>query len=59
MGWYNYNPKDVVRVYEDKDFIVDYNTSGRMYRISIFEDGHFKDEFWFNEYKEELIKSQS
>ena len=53
MGWYNYNPKDVVRIYEDKDFIVDYNKSGKMYRISVFEDDHFKDEFWFDEYKED------
>lgn len=58
MGWYNYNPKDVVRVYEDKDFIVDYNKSGKMYRVSVFDDDHFKDEFWFDAYgeKECLIR---
>ena len=53
MSWYNCNPKDTVRVYEDEYVIVDYNKSGKMYRVSIFEDGHFNDEFWFNEYKEE------
>lgn len=53
MGWYNYNPNEVVRVYEDECVVVDYNKVGKMYRVSIFEDGHFKDEFWFDEYKEE------
>lgn len=53
MGWYNYNPKDVVNVYEDEYVVVDYNKSGKMYRVSIFEDCHFVDEFWFDEYKED------
>ena len=53
MGWYNYNPKDVVNVYEDEYVVVDYNKSGKMYRVTIFEDGHFVDEFWFDEYKED------
>lgn len=53
MGWYSYNPKDVVRVYEDEYVAVDYNKSGKMYRVTIFEDGHFVDEFWFDEYKED------
>ena len=58
MGWYNYNPKDVVNVYEDKHVAVDYNKVSKMYRVTIYENGHLKDEFWFNEYKEELIKSE-
>lgn len=53
MGWYNYNPKDIVNIYEDEYVAVDYNKSGKMYRVTIYEDGHFKDEFWFDEYKEE------
>lgn len=55
MGWYSYNPKDVVRVYEDEYVAVDYNKSGKMYRVTIFEDGHFVDEFWFDEYKEQIL----
>lgn len=51
MGWYSYNPKDVVNIYEDKYVAVDYNKSGKIYRVTIYEDGHFKDEFWFDEYK--------
>lgn len=53
MGWYNYNPEDVVNIYEDEYITVDYNKSGKMYRVTIYEDGDFKDEFWFNEYKED------
>jgi hypothetical protein len=52
MGWYNYNPKDVVNIYEDEYVTVDYNKSGKMYRVTIYKDGHFEDEFWFYEYKE-------
>ena len=53
MDWYNYNPKDVVNIYEDECVAVDYNKNGKMYRVTIYEGGHFKDEFWFDEYKEE------
>lgn len=55
MGWYSYNPMDVVRVYEDEYVVVDYNKSGKMYRVSIFEDSHVVDEFWFDEYKRSNI----
>ena len=53
MGWYSYNPKDTVRIYEDEYVTVDYNKTGKMYRVTIFEDGHFSDDFWFDEYKED------
>ena len=43
---------DVVRICDSDNFVVDYDKSRGMYRVSAFEDGHFKDECWFDEYKE-------
>ena len=59
LGWYSYNPEYTVRVYEDEFVTVDYNKIGKMYRVTIFEDGHFSDEFWFNEYKEKEVELNS
>ena len=59
MGWYNLNPKDNVIVFNSEDFIVDYNKSGKMYRVSVFEDCHFKDEFWFDAYEEKELEIQN
>ena len=59
MGWYSYNPKDVVSVYEDEYVAVDYNKSGKMYRVTIYEDGHYKDEYWFDAYEEKEITNKT
>ena len=56
LGWYNYNYKDTVKVYEDEFVTVDYNKVGKMYRVTMFEEGHFIDEFWFNAYEEKELK---
>ena len=42
----------LIRISESDDWIVDYDRERGMYRVSYFEDGHFKDECWFDEYKE-------
>ena len=55
-SWYEGNPKDMIRIDESDDFIVDYDTKIKMYRVSYFEDYHFKDEFWFDAYKEQDLK---
>lgn len=41
----------MIRVCESDDFIVDYFKDKGMYRVSIFEDGHFQDEYWFDAYE--------
>ena len=43
---------NLIRIFESEDSIVDYDKEYRMYRVSIFEDGHFKDEVWFDAYQE-------
>lgn len=42
----------LIRVCESNDFIVDYDVERGMYRVSYFEDNHFKDECWFDAYKD-------
>lgn len=41
---------NLIRVSETDDCIVDYDKERGKYRVSIFEHGHFWDEFWFDEY---------
>ena len=43
----NYN---WIKIKEDSDWIIDYSPTTGRYRVSYFEDGHFKDEVIFCEY---------
>jgi len=51
-SWYVGKPEDIIRIDTSEDFVVDYDKSRGMYRVSIFEDSHFCDEFWFKAYEE-------
>lgn len=42
----------LVKIYEDDNIIVDYDKTNKKYRVSIFKDYHFQDEFWFDAYEE-------
>ena len=53
--WYTGNPKDFIRVCESENWVVDYDEKRSMYRISYFEDNHFKDEYWFESYKDKEV----
>lgn len=49
---------NLIKICISDDFEVDYDKSRGMYRVSVFEDYHFWDEFWFDAYEEkELDKS--
>ena len=37
------------RISENDNFIVDYDKDRSMYRVSVFIDNHFLDEYWFSE----------
>ena len=43
---------NLIRISENEKSIVDYDKERMMYRVSIFENGHFKDEVWFDAYQE-------
>lgn len=43
---------------ESDDFVVHYDPMRGMYRVTVFNDGHFWDEYWFDAYEDkELDKS--
>ena len=44
---------NLVRVFDSEDLVVDYDKDEGRYRVSYFEDYHFQDEWWFDEYKED------
>lgn len=46
----------LIRISESDDWIVDYDRERRMYRVSYFEDGHFKDEHWFYCFEERELQ---
>ena len=39
----------------EHDFQVDYDPERGMYRVSIFTDNHWHDEFWFDAYGDKEI----
>lgn len=47
----------LIRISESDDWIVDYDRERGMYRVSYFEDNHFKDECWFDCYEEIELSS--
>ena len=47
----------LIRISESYDWIVDYDRERGMYRVSYFEDCHFKDECWFDCYEERELSS--
>lgn len=40
---------------DSENFVVHYDPVAKKYRVTVFNDGHFWDEFWFDEYKEEEV----
>lgn len=56
-SWYAAgSPEDVIRIDISDDWIVDYDKSRGMYRVSYFKDNHFVDECWFDAYEEKETK---
>ena len=47
----------LIRISESDDFVVDYDKSRGMYRVTIFKDGHFWDEVWFDAYEDRELPS--
>lgn len=43
----------LIRIFENADFTIDYDKENKRYRVSYFEDCHYKDECWFDAYEEE------
>ena len=45
----------LIRICESEDFVVDYDKDRGMYRVSVFTDYHFMDEYWFDAYEEKEV----
>ena len=45
----------LIRIDISDDWIVDYDKERGMYRVSYFQDNHFQDEFWFDEYEDKEL----
>lgn len=41
----------LIRISESDNWIVDYETDSKTYRVSYFEDGHFVDQYRFEPYE--------
>lgn len=46
----------LIKIHESDDFDVDYDKDRRMYRVTVFDEGHYWDEFWFDAYKEKELR---
>lgn len=53
-SWYvaKLSDMNIVKIHDSDDFFVDYDKNRDMYRVTIFKDGHFWDEVWFDAYEE-------
>lgn len=43
--------RQFIRILENDDFVVDYDKWNNQYRVSYFEDYHFKEECYFDAYE--------
>lgn len=59
-SWYarNLSDMDVIRISVSDDWIVDYDKSRGMYRVSYFQDNHFVDEYWFDAYEDKEVNNR-
>ena len=48
----------LIRICESQDWIVDYDRSRGMYRVSYFQDDHYIDECWFDCYVERELEEK-
>lgn len=44
----------LIKIFENDNFIIDYDKEEKQYRASYFVNNHWVDECWFNPYEEEL-----
>jgi hypothetical protein len=49
------NERSFICIYSNETFDVYYDKDTKRYHIDVFDDGHYWDEVWFDEYKEEVV----
>ena len=45
----------LIRIFENDDFIIDYDKENNRYRVTYFEYGHFKEDCWFDAYEDKEV----
>ncbi len=45
----------LIRILEEQDLIVDYDPENGKYRVSVFENNHFQEEYWFEAHDDKEI----
>lgn len=50
-----YVNREFIRIFENDNFIVEYDKLNKQYIVNVFEDGHWIDECWFDAYDEKPI----
>ena len=53
LNKFNKISNNLIRILETNDWVVDYDKTRGMYRVSLFENGHYQDEIWFDEIEKE------
>ena len=48
---------NLIRIFENDDIIIDYDQDKSMYRVSVFRNNHFADEYWIDTYSSKEIES--
>ena len=46
-----------IPISESENFIVHYDPMSGMYRVTVFNDGHFFDEYWFDAYEDKELSA--
>lgn len=49
---------DLIKISVSNDYEVDYSPSRGMYRVSLFEKGHYVDEIWFDAYEDKEVNDK-
>lgn len=50
---------NLIKILENDDWIVDYDRENGQYRVSYFENNHFRDELWFDCFEEKEVTNKT
>lgn len=47
----------LIKILETENWLIEYDAESKSYRVSYFEDNHFKDDCWFSSYAEVMYEN--
>jgi hypothetical protein len=48
--------REFINIFENENFVIDYDSYNKQYRVVYYENGNFVKECFFDEYKDEDLK---